>query len=49
MRAFQVFEGHKKPGPTERYRRTGLEELKAAVLKYHPLKCARLQRVRKRR
>jgi hypothetical protein len=37
LRVVQVFAGHKKPSSTERYRQTGLEELKAAVLKHHPL------------
>jgi integrase/recombinase XerD len=37
LRIVQVFAGHKKPSSTERYRQTGLEELKAAVMKYHPL------------
>jgi integrase/recombinase XerD len=37
LRVVQVFAGHKKPSSTERYRQTGLEELKAAVMKYHPL------------
>jgi integrase/recombinase XerD len=35
MRVVQVYAGHKKPGTMERYRQTGLEELKAAVMKYH--------------
>jgi integrase/recombinase XerD len=38
LRIVQVFAGHKKPSSTERYRQTGLEELKAAVMKYHPLR-----------
>jgi integrase/recombinase XerD len=38
LRVVQVFAGHKKPSSTERYRQTGLEELKAAVMKYHPLR-----------
>jgi integrase/recombinase XerD len=37
LRVVQVFAGHKNPTSTEKYRQTGLEELKAAVLKYHPL------------
>jgi len=37
LRVVQVFAGHKNPSSTEKYRQTGLEELKAAVLKYHPL------------
>jgi integrase/recombinase XerD len=38
IRAVQVFAGHKSPMTTERYQQTGIEELTAAVLKYHPLK-----------
>ena len=37
LRVVQVFAGHKNPGSTEKYRQTGLEELKAAIQKYHPL------------
>jgi len=37
LRVVQVFAGHKNPGSTEKYRQTGLEELKAAIRKYHPL------------
>jgi integrase/recombinase XerD len=37
LRLVQVFAGHKKVSSTEKYRQTGLEELKAAVLKHHPL------------
>ncbi len=37
LRVVQVFAGHKKPSSTEKYRQTGLEELKAAILKHHPL------------
>lgn len=37
VRAVQLFAGHRHPGSTERYRFTGLEELKAAVKKHHPL------------
>jgi integrase/recombinase XerD len=37
IRAVQVFAGHKSPMTTERYQQTGIEELTAAVLKYHPL------------
>jgi len=33
LRLVQVFAGHKYPGSTEKYRQTGIEELK-----YHPLK-----------
>jgi len=34
----QVFAGHKYPSATEKYRQDDVEELKRAVLKYHPLK-----------
>ncbi len=37
IRAVQVFAGHKSPMITERYQQTGIEELTAAVMKYHPL------------
>jgi integrase/recombinase XerD len=37
LREVQDFAGHKKISSTERYRQTGLEELKAAIQKYHPL------------
>lgn len=37
IRAVQVFAGHKSPMTTERYQQTGLEELTAAVMKFHPL------------
>jgi site-specific recombinase XerD len=37
VRAVQVFAGHKSPMTTERYQQTGIEELTAAVMKYHPL------------
>lgn len=37
LRVVQVFAGHKNPSSTEKYRQTGLEELKAAVQKHHPL------------
>jgi integrase/recombinase XerD len=33
----QVFAGHKKISTTEKYRQSGLEELQAAIEKYHPL------------
>jgi site-specific recombinase XerD len=36
LRIVQAFAGHKKPSTTEQYRTTQLEELKAAVDKYHP-------------
>jgi len=38
LRLVQVFAGHKYPSSTERYRQTGIEELKAEIEKYHPLK-----------
>jgi integrase/recombinase XerD len=37
LRKAQYMAGHKYPSTTERYRQTGVEELKAAVMKYHPL------------
>jgi len=36
LRVVQVFAGHKK-STTEKYRQSGLEELQAAIEKYHPL------------
>lgn len=36
LRMVQVFAGHKYPSSTERYKQSQIEELKAAVLKYHP-------------
>jgi integrase/recombinase XerD len=38
LRLVQTFAGHKYPSATERYRQTGIEELKAGIEKYHPLK-----------
>ncbi len=38
IRTVQVFAGHKSPMTTERYQQTGIEELTAAVMKFHPLK-----------
>ncbi|GCC53716.1 integrase [Chryseotalea sanaruensis] len=38
IRSVQVFAGHKSPMTTERYQQTGIEELTAAVMKFHPLK-----------
>lgn len=38
VRAVQVFAGHKSPMTTERYQQTEIEELAAAVMKFHPLK-----------
>jgi integrase/recombinase XerD len=37
IRAVQVFAGHRSPLTTERYQQTGIEELTAAVMKFHPL------------
>jgi len=37
LRVVQTFAGHKYPSSTERYRQTGIEELKAGIEKYHPL------------
>lgn len=37
LRVVQVFAGHKNPSSTEKYRQTGLEELRLAIQKYHPL------------
>jgi integrase/recombinase XerD len=37
LREVQYFAGHRKISSTERYRQTGLEELKTAIMKYHPL------------
>ena len=37
LRMVQVFAGHKKISSTEKYRQSGLEELKTAIEKYHPL------------
>jgi integrase/recombinase XerD len=37
IRMVQVFAGHKSPMTTERYQQTGIEELTAAVNRYHPL------------
>lgn len=37
IRLVQVFAGHRSPMATERYQQTGLEELTAAVMKFHPL------------
>jgi integrase/recombinase XerD len=38
LREVQYFAGHRKISSTERYRQTGLEELKTAIMKYHPLR-----------
>lgn len=37
IRVVQVFAGHRRAGSTEEYRQTGLEELKSAIEKLHPL------------
>jgi len=37
IRAVQVFAGHRSPTTTERYQQSGIEELTAAVMKFHPL------------
>ncbi len=37
LRVVQAFAGHRKPGTTEKYRQTGLEELRSVIAKYHPL------------
>ncbi|WP_082921611.1 tyrosine-type recombinase/integrase [Lewinella sp. 4G2] len=38
LRQVQVFAGHKKVTTTEGYRETNLEELRAAVVRFHPLR-----------
>jgi len=38
IRSVQVFAGHRSPMTTERYQQSGIEELTAAVMKFHPLK-----------
>jgi len=37
LRVVQAFAGHKYPSSTEKYRQTDTEELKAQILKHHPL------------
>lgn len=37
VRVVQVFAGHRKAASTEEYKQTGLEELRTAIQKYHPL------------
>ena len=37
LRVVQAFAGHKKTSTTERYRQTGLQELKNTIAKLHPL------------
>ena len=38
IRIVQTYMGHKSPGTTEKYKQSHTEELKAEILKYHPLK-----------
>jgi len=38
LRLVQTFAGHRKPSTTEKYKQTHVEELKEAVMKFHPLK-----------
>ena len=38
LRIVQAFAGHKYPSATEKYKQTGIEELKAGIEKYHPLR-----------
>jgi len=38
IRLVQTFAGHRKPSTTEKYKQTQVEELKEAVMKYHPLR-----------
>ena len=37
LRKAQLFAGHKYPSSTEKYKQNNIEELKAEILKYHPL------------
>jgi site-specific recombinase XerD len=37
LRIVQAFAGHRRTASTEAYKQTGLEELKAAIEKLHPL------------
>lgn len=37
LRIVQAFAGHKYPSATEKYKQTGVEELKNQIMKYHPL------------
>ena len=37
VRIVQEFAGHKRTASTEEYKQTGLEELKSAIDKLHPL------------
>jgi integrase/recombinase XerD len=38
IRIVQSFAGHKYPGSTEKYKQSEVEELKAAIERYHPIK-----------
>jgi integrase/recombinase XerD len=38
LRVVQVYAGHKSPGTTEKYKQSGVELLKQAIDKHHPLK-----------
>lgn len=38
LRIVQVFAGHKYPSATERYKQSGIEELKQVIQKLHPLR-----------
>jgi integrase/recombinase XerD len=38
LRVVQTFAGHKYPSATERYKQSGIEELKQVIQKLHPLK-----------
>ena len=37
LRVVQYFAGHKSPDTTEKYRQTGLNALKVAIDKLHPI------------
>ena len=37
LRKVQTFAGHKYPSATERYKQSGIEELKQVIQKLHPL------------
>jgi integrase/recombinase XerD len=38
VRVVQVFAGHKNPSTTERYNQANMEELRTAILSYHPIR-----------
>lgn len=38
VRVVQVFAGHKSPSSTERYQQTSVEELKAVIQNFHPMR-----------